>query len=299
MPCLSSRIPYGTAVTVDLLGRLDRAELAVRALGFGDVRVRHHDDTARVEVPVGDLGRRRRASRRDRRRAAGARLPLRHPGSGRAAVGQPQRRAGEQPAGRTRHADDRAGHRAAGRRPRPQPSRPGPAPTRIGLPEAVFAAGKTPEQCVEIVERMLADTDDPVIVTRCAAEHRAALADLAPHGTWSVDADVAPRAGRGSATVAVVSGGTSDEPVVHECVGTLTAMGAPVRVVPRRRGRRAAPPARVARRARRMSAPSSPSPAWRPRCRPCWQGWSPHRSSPCRPRSATAPRSTGSPRCCR
>lgn len=56
MPCLSSRIPYGTAVSVDLLGRLDRGELAVRALGFRDVRVRHHDDTARVEVPVGDLG---------------------------------------------------------------------------------------------------------------------------------------------------------------------------------------------------------------------------------------------------
>ena len=56
MPCLSSRIPYGTPVSVSLLGRLDRAELAVRALGFGDVRVRHHDDlTARVEVPIGDL----------------------------------------------------------------------------------------------------------------------------------------------------------------------------------------------------------------------------------------------------
>lgn len=56
MPCLASRIPYGTPVSVSLLGRLDRAEMAVRALGFGDVRVRHHDDlTARVEVPVGDL----------------------------------------------------------------------------------------------------------------------------------------------------------------------------------------------------------------------------------------------------
>ncbi len=55
MPCLSSRIPYGTAVTVDLLGRLDRAERAVRALGFDDVRVRHHGDTARIEVPVDQL----------------------------------------------------------------------------------------------------------------------------------------------------------------------------------------------------------------------------------------------------
>ena len=55
MPCLSSRIPYGTAVTVDLLSRIDRAESAVRSLGFDDVRVRHHGDTARIEVPVGQL----------------------------------------------------------------------------------------------------------------------------------------------------------------------------------------------------------------------------------------------------
>ncbi len=55
MPCLSSRIPYGTAVSVPLLGRIDRAESAVRALGFRDVRVRHYGDTARIELPAGDL----------------------------------------------------------------------------------------------------------------------------------------------------------------------------------------------------------------------------------------------------
>jgi uncharacterized protein len=55
MPCLSSRLPYGTPVTVEVLGRVDRAEQAVRSLGFGDVRVRHYGDTARVEVPRSDL----------------------------------------------------------------------------------------------------------------------------------------------------------------------------------------------------------------------------------------------------
>lgn len=55
MPCLSSRIPYGTAVSVPLLGRIDRAEAAVRDLGFRDVRVRHYDDTARIELPADDL----------------------------------------------------------------------------------------------------------------------------------------------------------------------------------------------------------------------------------------------------
>ncbi|MFN7149650.1 MAG: ATP-dependent sacrificial sulfur transferase LarE [Microthrixaceae bacterium] len=56
MPCLSSRIPYGTAVTVELLSTLDRAERAVRAFGFDDVRVRHLGDTARIEVPRHRLG---------------------------------------------------------------------------------------------------------------------------------------------------------------------------------------------------------------------------------------------------
>ena len=50
--CLSSRVPYGTAVTVGVLGRVERAERALHALGFRDLRVRHYDDTARIEVPV-------------------------------------------------------------------------------------------------------------------------------------------------------------------------------------------------------------------------------------------------------
>lgn len=55
MPCLASRIPYGTPVTVPVLSRLDRAEAALRRMGFSDLRVRHYDDTARVEVPPNEL----------------------------------------------------------------------------------------------------------------------------------------------------------------------------------------------------------------------------------------------------
>lgn len=55
MPCLASRVPYGTAVSVPLLSRIDRAEHALRALGLEDVRVRHYDDTARIELPAEDI----------------------------------------------------------------------------------------------------------------------------------------------------------------------------------------------------------------------------------------------------
>jgi uncharacterized protein len=48
--CLSSRIPYGTPVTTDLLRRIEAAEAYVRSLGFRELRVRHHGDVARLEV---------------------------------------------------------------------------------------------------------------------------------------------------------------------------------------------------------------------------------------------------------
>jgi uncharacterized protein len=57
MPCLSSRIPYGTQVSVPLLTRIDRAESALRRLGFSDVRVRHYGETARIELPGSELAR--------------------------------------------------------------------------------------------------------------------------------------------------------------------------------------------------------------------------------------------------
>jgi uncharacterized protein len=56
-PCLSSRIPYGTPVTVGRLRRVERAEAALRSLGVdGDLRVRHFGRLARVELSLGQLG---------------------------------------------------------------------------------------------------------------------------------------------------------------------------------------------------------------------------------------------------
>lgn len=49
--CLSSRVPYGTPVSPTILRQIDRAESGLHALGFEAVRVRHHGDVARIEVP--------------------------------------------------------------------------------------------------------------------------------------------------------------------------------------------------------------------------------------------------------
>jgi len=56
MACLSSRVEYGIAITPKILTQVDRAEAALRRLGFADLRVRHHDKLARVEVDEAMIG---------------------------------------------------------------------------------------------------------------------------------------------------------------------------------------------------------------------------------------------------
>lgn len=56
-PCLASRIPYGTPITPGALASVERAEEALRALGFRESRVRHHGDVARVELPLAEVPR--------------------------------------------------------------------------------------------------------------------------------------------------------------------------------------------------------------------------------------------------
>ena len=64
--CLSSRIPYGTTVTVEALTRVAKAEEFLRDLGFRQLRVRHHDTIARIEVELEDLPRLVTGDLRDR-----------------------------------------------------------------------------------------------------------------------------------------------------------------------------------------------------------------------------------------
>jgi uncharacterized protein len=56
-PCLSSRLPYGTPVTLEALRLVEKAEAAVRALGFRELRVRHLGDAARVEIAREEMDR--------------------------------------------------------------------------------------------------------------------------------------------------------------------------------------------------------------------------------------------------
>ena len=55
--CLSSRLPYGTEVTVERLSQVERGEEALRGLGFEQVRLRHHGELARVEIDPRELPR--------------------------------------------------------------------------------------------------------------------------------------------------------------------------------------------------------------------------------------------------
>ncbi|HZB43789.1 MAG TPA: ATP-dependent sacrificial sulfur transferase LarE [Pyrinomonadaceae bacterium] len=56
-PCLSSRIAYGTPVTIERLRTVDDGEEIMRGLGFREFRVRHHDELVRIEVAPAELDR--------------------------------------------------------------------------------------------------------------------------------------------------------------------------------------------------------------------------------------------------
>ncbi len=101
---------------------------------------------------------------------------------------------------------------------------------RTGLPEAVYAPGKTAEQCAALVGELLAGDGGPVLLTRADADQAAAALTAHPDGVVTGDRyrlvawrPAPPRPGR----VVVVSAGTADLPVADEAAATLTALGLP------------------------------------------------------------------------
>jgi NCAIR mutase (PurE)-related protein len=115
-------------------------------------------------------------------------------------------------------------------------------PLRQGLLEAVYAPGKTPEQCAAIVAELLAEpAGQPVLLTRADPGQAAAAMAENPGGcrtaTGRADTRSADRASHDLSLVAwrpaperpgrvlVVTAGTADLPVAEECDATLTALG--------------------------------------------------------------------------
>lgn len=66
LACLSSRFPYGTPITLELLRQVDRAEQAVHDAGIRICRVRHHGEVARIELPPSEISALTDAALRDR-----------------------------------------------------------------------------------------------------------------------------------------------------------------------------------------------------------------------------------------
>ena len=97
---------------------------------------------------------------------------------------------------------------------------------RQGLAEAVYAPGKTPEQCAALVAELLAEDDaGPVILTRADEEQIHSATITNPNGTRTGRTVVwRPRLER-PGRVLVVTAGTADLPVAEECAATLTAYG--------------------------------------------------------------------------
>jgi pyridinium-3,5-biscarboxylic acid mononucleotide synthase len=105
---------------------------------------------------------------------------------------------------------------------------------RLGMPEAVYGPGKTPEHCAAVVEDLLAGTGSPVLLTRASeAQVKATTAAasalgvvhsaVAESGSLSTVAfrPAPPRPG----TVVVITAGTADLPVATECTAVLAALG--------------------------------------------------------------------------
>ena len=102
---------------------------------------------------------------------------------------------------------------------------------RQGVAEAVYAPGKTPQQCAAIVTELLAVPGGPVLMTRASGGQVEAALACSPGGRVTGTTVVWRPAPDRPEPVAVVTAGTGDLPVAEECVATLGAYGvAPARL---------------------------------------------------------------------
>ena len=102
---------------------------------------------------------------------------------------------------------------------------------RQGLPEAIYAEGKTAEQVVAIAERLLATSSGPVLATRVPQETAATILANFPQAPHQETARLtvlrsAERLPTDKA-VTIISAGTSDQPIAEEAAVTVEALGLP------------------------------------------------------------------------
>lgn len=104
---------------------------------------------------------------------------------------------------------------------------------RLGLPEAVYGPGKTPEQAAAIVVELLERSSGPVLVTRASAEQQEAIGAVVPEAVYHEQARliVARQAAPREGLVAVACAGTADLPVAEEAAVACEAQGFTVRRV--------------------------------------------------------------------
>jgi NCAIR mutase (PurE)-related protein len=96
---------------------------------------------------------------------------------------------------------------------------------RQGMPEAIYAPGKTPEQCVRIVRELYLNGTGPIVLTRTdEAQRNVVLAEF-PDATISSSTLLWRAAAPRNENVSVITAGTADWPVAEECITTLSAYG--------------------------------------------------------------------------
>jgi NCAIR mutase (PurE)-related protein len=99
---------------------------------------------------------------------------------------------------------------------------------RQGVPEAVYAQGKTASQCAGIVHRLVSSADGPVLLSRASEEQISRVTALVPGGRVNGSTVVwRPAPMREMEPVMVITAGTADLPVAGECRATLDGLGIP------------------------------------------------------------------------
>jgi len=100
---------------------------------------------------------------------------------------------------------------------------------RQGMPEVIYGPGKSPEQCVAIIQEMLDHSNEPVLITRTTTEQIAALEPIITETTSIRSGGCVlfrpPEFVDPQPNVLVITAGTSDIPVADEAVITLAASG--------------------------------------------------------------------------